>query len=376
MFYYIFVVVILLLFSTMVCLGKNYPEYLLENPENYNKEHIVDIQVKEDLYVQLIQFIRNYDLNKPMIISLSGGVDSMVLLSLLIKAKTVYPRLFIIAVSINYNQRTESDDEMRFLKEYLRKYNIIHYVSRIDSNTQIKNLTRKQKNSVKRSVFEEESKNIRMNAYKTIIDKFKCEGVFLGHHQDDIIENVFTNTMYGRSIYDLEVLNQFTIKDGIKFYRPLLDFHKDRIYEMAHKYNIPYFLDTTPKWSKRGKMRNEIFPLIDNNFNNWRNNYKKLGKESSMIKEMMTKIYQNKINLLVKSNKTQILIQKTLFEDNNNNLLFWNYLLSDVFHKNGNHMIKRKSIQKICDNFDKSVKLTLDSGWECIISNDKISLYK
>ena len=34
------------------------------------------------------------------------------------------------------------------------------------------------------------------------------------------------------------------------------------ILEYAHTYGVPYFKDTTPKWSTRGKLRNELQPLL------------------------------------------------------------------------------------------------------------------
>ena len=44
---------------------------------------------------------------------------------------------------------------------------------------------------MKRSEFEEASKNIRYNSYQNIIDEYNCNGVMVGHHGDDIIENIY-----------------------------------------------------------------------------------------------------------------------------------------------------------------------------------------
>jgi tRNA(Ile)-lysidine synthase TilS/MesJ len=45
-----------------------------------------------------------------------------------------------------------------------------------------------------RSEFEEESRKIRYDLYQEIINEHNCSGVFVGHHKDDIIENIFTNS--------------------------------------------------------------------------------------------------------------------------------------------------------------------------------------
>ena len=43
-------------------------------------------------------------------------------------------------------------------------------------------------------------------------------------------------------ILDIEVMKKVGIRKGINIYRPLLDFHKSDILDLAHEYNIPYFL--------------------------------------------------------------------------------------------------------------------------------------
>lgn len=75
----------------------------------------------------------------------------------------------------------------------------------------------------------------------------------------------------------------------VTIWRPLLSHTKDEIYAFAHRcvettslcackmsagsvsfilclnrhsYGVPYFKDTTPSWSTRGKLRNQLVPLL------------------------------------------------------------------------------------------------------------------
>ena len=50
--------------------------------------------------------------------------------------------------------------------------------------------------------------------------------------------------------------------DGVRIFRPLLEFNKDIIVEFAHTFGVPYFKDTTPQWSVRGKLRNQLMPYV------------------------------------------------------------------------------------------------------------------
>jgi hypothetical protein len=44
---------------------------------------------------------------------------------------------------------------------------------------------------------------------------------------------------------------------------------------------VPYFLDTTPKWSNRGKLRNELQPMLNDMFGaGYLENLSVLGQDS------------------------------------------------------------------------------------------------
>ena len=51
--------------------------------------------------------------------------------------------------------------------------------------------------------------------------------------------------------------------DGVTLFRPLLPLEKTFIFDYAHNFGVPYFKDTTPHWSTRGKLRNRLLPLLE-----------------------------------------------------------------------------------------------------------------
>lgn len=273
----------------------NYPNYLLEK-NIVNKYPIFNKDIEDYIVFKLIKkFIDiNKIFNSGLIVSLSGGVDSMVVLHCLMYIKNFYyPKMNLGCVCVNYNMRFESNDEMRFLEEYLEEYfekkNLSNLIN--DFNIiKVNNTTRKDvfgTGGGKRSEFEIESKNIRYRGYNEMINRSNYEGVILGHHKDDLIENIFTNIMYGRNILDLTVMKEISVKNGIKFMRPLLPIHKNKIYQVAHDFNIPYFKDTTPNWSKRGIMRKQIFPLMDRTFDNFNDKLFNIGMMSDKLSDLI-----------------------------------------------------------------------------------------
>ena len=76
--------------------------------------------------------------------------------------------------------------------------------------------------------------------------------------------------------------------NNVNIARPFLDHPKSDILKLAHNYMIPYFKDTTPDWSNRGKMRRKVFPLLVEMFGNYfRNNLNNMGNNSAEIGNML-----------------------------------------------------------------------------------------
>jgi tRNA(Ile)-lysidine synthetase-like protein len=334
-------------------------QYLLESPDNYvfNPNYLNSVDYNSSpLIKHLDNFCKlNGIYDKGAIISLSGGVDSMVTLAILINLQKTH-KFPIFTASIDYGLREESNDESKFLEEYIEMFGIKSYVS------YVKGVSRKKEESGSRSEFEEESRNLRFNTYKKIIEENKLDselGVFIAHHQDDIVENIFTNSMRGGNILDLEVMKPISKINGVNLYRPFLPFKKQIIYDFAHLYGIPYFLDTTPIWSKRGKMRNEIFPLLDSVFGvDWRNKLKQLGSQSNewgnyideyILDPWFSRIQKGSSGIIIPVEKQPLLI--------------YSNVIMKSLHSIGEHMLKKTSVDKLMDCIQNksSNVITLDS---------------
>lgn len=360
---------------------------LLESPKKYKfgDEKINDIPLDNNLVKIISNFILEHDLyQNGVIVSLSGGVDSMVILAILLRLKKERESLGksfpIFTSTINYNLRVESKDEADFIKDYCQQYSIVTRTEHLNGTVSVGNkrgLVSANNQISKRSEFEEESKNIRYQSYQNIIDEYKCNGVMVGHHGDDIIENIFTNSMKGHNLLDIEVMKKKSNIRGIDIYRPLLDNRKSEIYEIAHTYNIPYFLDTTPKWSRRGKMRNEIFPLFTQVFGaSWKNKFKEIGTQSNnwndtvqkfIIEPWFQDVYYGKYGFKVPIKHT---------EDIN----LWIYALPKLFFKIDYGTIKKRTIVKIVkmikDGDTFSPTIILDSGFRCFIQKNNLIVYQ
>ena len=151
-----------------------------------------------------------------IIVSLSGGVDSMVALYLCKYIKDTYNSnkiKNIIAIHINYNNRTHSGDELDFVNYYCNKLGIKLYlrtIKEISRNNCLHNGLR--------DLYEDITKNIRYDMYRLNIKNDRTY-ILLGHNKDDCFENVITN-ISNKSNYNnlcgMEVLKEI---EGMMFWR-------------------------------------------------------------------------------------------------------------------------------------------------------------
>lgn len=319
-----------------------------------------NIEFKEEkLYLTIYNFLKERNIKK-ILISLSGGVDSMVIANILSQIDNIK----LVCCHINYNNREESIYERNFLIDYCNYKNLkLEY---IDCDV--------KRGDIKRNLYENETKELRYDFYKKLCKKYNLDGVILGHHLDDYCENVFNNIMRGgREITDLSVFKMENIILDVRILRPLLNVYKNDIYEFSNKFNIPYFLDTTPSWSCRGKMRNNIFPECENCYgNNYKKNLIRIGKESEDLSEIIDKyLIEDLWKKVIFSNDGIIIIKDNMLKEK----YIFRILIKKICHKANIPNLKLKIINLIIENFDNIIKFNLSENSYIQIDKSYIKLF-
>lgn len=253
---------------------------------------------QETCHMKLKHLLSSHADKAKIAISLSGGVDSMVMLHIF---KRCCAGLEICAVHINYNNRDESKAEADFLDEYCKREGvkmIRHDITHI----------KRFQEGMNRSVYEQETKSIRYSLYARVVADECVDGIYLAHHDGDIIENIFNNVMKNAHLNDLSVLKKQNVISGVTIFRPFLGVKKDVIMDYAVKYEIPYFKDTTPDWSCRGMMRKDIFPNCIKCYGNvFENNLMRFSDE---VKEM-----HDTLSVLMKTYMGYVLLKDIVMLD-------------------------------------------------------------
>lgn len=313
---------------------RNKIEQLKFNIDNTNL-NIYDCKLLQNI----IKFLKNVGNNINIAVSLSGGVDSMVLIHIckLLEINKIINK--VIAIHLEYNNRKESKDECELLVEWCTYMKIPIIIKKVV------HIQREDK-YITREFYETETKKIRFNLYKDLIEKYNLYGICLGHHKGDITDNILMNIFRGADLLNLSGMSNDSIINDVRICRPMIDNHKSDIYDYAHKYFIPYFKDSTPDWSCRGVIRRKVIPVLETQYKEGLYiNLEKIGKSSQEYGTLIEQFIINPIlvhNIKFTCFGSYIRLDEKLIKMP---FVIWSKILNHIFNT-----IKYKNITFNCIN--------------------------
>ena len=199
--------------------------------------------------------------NCMLIVGVSGGMDSMVLLHALKNTHTK-----ITVTHVNYMLRgQDSNEDAKLVEKIARSYALpfekLEYNLQADLEANGGNL-------------QEKAREIRHSFFSSIMDQHEAAMLALAHHQNDQIENFWMQMARGggiRAMSGMKKINKNTI-------RPLLPFSKAELHAYAAMHHIEWREDTSNKSNKytRNIWRNVLIPELNKAFPNINNSVIKL----------------------------------------------------------------------------------------------------
>ena len=139
------------------------------------------------------------------LVSLSGGVDSMVLACIL--SRLGAGRWRVAGAHIDYGNRPESGAEADFVAAWCAEQGIEFRLKRIEDL---------RRGIAGRDEYERESRRVRYDFYAACLAEFAgCGGVCVGHHAGDVQENVITNFLKGTSLLGISGMTEVSTVNGV-----------------------------------------------------------------------------------------------------------------------------------------------------------------
>lgn len=200
-----------------------------------------------DKFIENLNEVSLY--NKTIILGVSTGVDSMVMLDLFMKVKDKY-NLKIVISHINHKKRLQSEEEEAFIKDYALKNNL-------DISCEV--YTGDGKNN-----FQSDARNFRYQVYVNLCDKYSTDVFALAHHGCDEVETILMRTLRGSSLNGYSGMHKKSMYKSKIILRPLLTFTKDEIYDYALKNNLKFYEDESNKSNvyTRNRLRSGVVKEI------------------------------------------------------------------------------------------------------------------
>lgn len=239
----------------------------------------------------LTSFLLKYcDPNRPVLLALSGGPDSLALYYLLLRFREKYPLKLGIA-HVDHGWRGESAEEARIIQEEVLSKGFPFHLKRLSVNKTAPNL-------------EALGREKRLEFFKELSSKYDYQAVLVAHHADDQSETVLKRVLEGTSLPFLGGLKEVAKIKGLILWRPLLSISKKEIGKWLQKYPWRGFLDQTNFDSKflRGRFRSKILPSLSQEFGKEvGTSLERLGRESLELQEYLDKILESHFKQIERS---------------------------------------------------------------------------
>lgn len=226
-----------------------------------------------------------------IIVGLSGGMDSMVLLDLL-----VLLGYQCVAAHCNFHLRgEESDRDARFVKRWCKGIDIPF--TTIDFNTS-------QYADDRKISIEMAARELRYNWFEILRSRYEAEAVAVAHHKDDSVETVLLNFIRGTGVKGLTGINS---KNG-NVIRPLLCVTRAEIEEYIAERDMPYVVDSSNNDDVfvRNSLRLNIIPQLEKLNPSLRDAIYRTSRNLSDAEKMYNSAMQEMINEVYQDGKISI----------------------------------------------------------------------
>ncbi|MFW5915974.1 MAG: tRNA lysidine(34) synthetase TilS [Bacteroidota bacterium] len=200
------------------------------------------------MYQKFLDFVEENVLfrsDERILLAVSGGVDSMVMAHLCLKAG------YRFAVAhCNFQLRgQESDRDQQFVESFAKEHGLTFHVNKFDTEAFA------SENSLSLQMA---ARRLRYQWFEKLKIQYSYDIVGMGHNKNDLVETFFINIARGtglKGITGIKPRNDYII-------RPVLFAAREDILHFSREYNIGYREDSSNRTVKyhRNKIRHHIVP--------------------------------------------------------------------------------------------------------------------
>lgn len=229
--------------------------------------------------------------NTKVIVGLSGGMDSMVLLDILMLLG-----YRCMAAHCNFHLRgDESNRDEIFVKKWCKSIDIPYTSINFDT---------KQYAVDRKISIEMAARELRYNWFETLRKHYEADYIAVAHHKDDSVETVLLNLIRGTGI---KGLTGISAKNGYVV-RPLLCISRSEIENYISERDIPYVTDNTNNEDLylRNSLRLNVIPLLETLNPSVKDTIYRTSRNLTEAEKVYSKSIQKSIKEVFSNNKIDL----------------------------------------------------------------------
>lgn len=192
-----------------------------------------------------------------IIVAVSGGVDSVVLLHLLKRLKDDYSLELIVAHLNHSIRKEEAKRDASFVQSLASSNNLQYELGVADVPALMTN---------EGLSLQVAAREARYNFFDLLRKKHKADKVALGHHMNDQVETVIMRFLRGAGTKGLKGMD--SVREEV-YIRPLIDITRKEIEDYAKDQGLSFVTDSTnfKDIYLRNKVRTKLLPFLAENYN-------------------------------------------------------------------------------------------------------------
>jgi len=245
-----------------------------------------------------------------VLVAVSGGIDSMSMANLILKCG--YPNFAVATVNFNLRGEESNRDEA-LVRNWTEENNIKFYSKSFDTEGYALS---------KGISIQMAARELRYGWFYELMEKDGFDCLAIAHNLNDTVETLFINILRGTGVDGLAAIREVVAipLKGKNIIRPLLGFTRKEIEEYAAKDEVKYFHDHTnfENHYSRNKIRNLIFPLIEEINSSFLHTAEKSIKHFTTAGNILRDLYLQKREIILvpesTPEKTEFLLEPLLSE--------------------------------------------------------------
>jgi len=234
-----------------------------------------------DKFQQFIEREIGFNKKSPILLAISGGVDSVVLAHLF---KTAGYTFGMAHCNFGLREKAADEDE-QFVQKLAEDHGVQFFLTHFDT----KSAAEKSGESIQTI-----ARELRYEWFESIRKTNQFELIATAHHQDDNLETILFNLSRGTGLKGMRGI----LPKRDKIVRPLLPFSKEELLQYANENQLEWREDESNASTKysRNFIRHEVIPGLKKLNPSILNN---LFRNSNRLKEVES-IYQSGLDVLIK----------------------------------------------------------------------------